>query len=410
MNADKATAGVRIFYASSPSAVVCLVISLAYEPLRETQDLLILQSDFYAGTNIAEYQTVIEALASGYPWTRITYCDGVSSTREWARREQQRSRFARLRAEVDDARNINEFVTSLLADITLNANGKAASKVEEVWADGPAYIPRILYPKYRGAKKVLYPHAPEIIWGTDHSHFIIHNTATRAAAGVALKERMMGLWETLAPLALSARLSPVIYDKAYTFRGENYLAREVVDLSQQLDKESFSRVFACLPRDVQDYFTQISVPDEAGRRPSILFLSNSRSSQDIELEARALSYLLTATSAVRKDGPVIIKPHPRGSEEYLREISERLKMKFPEIRFRLMNSWGSVPIEVAAVHWDVTCCYGIITAATSIMKWIHNVPAYWAPEFALQLYERDPVWSGIVERFRMSNECFLVPV
>src|SRR5919106_6673089 len=97
----------RLFYVSNPSAAFCAALCASHEPNNGGLDVLVLNSDFYTGRDLAEYETILQSLAGSHQWDRVGFCNGVSRTLEYARRREPfKSRTERIRADIRDARTI----------------------------------------------------------------------------------------------------------------------------------------------------------------------------------------------------------------------------------------------------------------------------------------------------------------
>jgi hypothetical protein len=76
----------RLFYASNPSSALCAALCAAVEPKDDATDVLLLQSDFYTGDNLQEYEIVMQALASVHDWDAVGFCKEISRALEYTGR------------------------------------------------------------------------------------------------------------------------------------------------------------------------------------------------------------------------------------------------------------------------------------------------------------------------------------
>lgn len=393
----------RLFYASNTSAAFCAVLCAALESQGETLDVLMLQSDFHSGTNLQEYETVMQALSSDYNWANVGFCNGVSRTLEYAGRiEPFNSRITRTYADIKDAWRVDQCVRELFQAVDPELSSRQQNFVDEIWVDSPVLVPLFLYAKHRKARKVLFPHTPVVLWGEDTPYFPLPNAGARKGQGFPGKHIRKLLTATL-PLGLAIKFNDWAFDKAYTLRDKDYLAREVVNLHPYLTKKALQKAFDCLPKEAQEYYKSMNPPDD-GHCPSVLFLTTGgEGPQYLDKEISALIHLLNATRDVRSDGAIILKPHPRGRADYIRRVANELQQQFPTSKFKVIDRWGSVPIEIAASKWTTTCGLGLFTDALFSMRMLLDVPVYCPAQLLREMYEKDPFMKFELVRFLQSG-------
>lgn len=368
----------RLCCATIPSAVFSLSLCLSAERDQTIKNILIFNSDYYTGTNLEEYELVMESLAQGIGEVdKIAFINGLRNEMRYSGRRRGRGgTWCGLYDSFMDARLVDEKSGVLIGrDRSVADAGVCGQnqKIAEIWADITNSIPRILFAKYSEARKVLYPHAPSIHWGTNPSEFTVISGNEETGKAGSLKKRLRDTIVRVMPLTLSPGHKEIVFDKAYTFRDGAYLAKQVVNLKQVLHKKQLQNAFSCLPEKARLYYEGIA----GGRQAiSLLFLSVSPSRSDFDAEVSAYEYLLNYTADIRKGGVVIIKPHPRGHSSYLNAVVSALKAKFEEVTFVVIDQWATVPIEIAASRWAVSCCLGLLTSATTMMKWMYDVPAF----------------------------------
>lgn len=418
MQATRNARSVRLFCASIPSAALSLSICVSLEPAAETLDVLILTSDFYAGTSPDEYESVMKSLAGDdHAWAKVVFCNGLSRALAFAGRKPAPTSFVgRTLEDLSDARMVNKWSDDLLKEVLSAEQGVSTNEaqpfvVEEVWADITSDLARLLFAKYKNARKTLYPHSLNVVWGKRPDMFFSLPAKFRDGPGRPLLRTLIRkTGEPFIPLVMAPRYKEIVFDKAYTFRSELYLAKEVVDKPKIVRPEIMRKACHRLPREAQSYFAQLGARDKRGIEPAILFLPASREPKHFEPEVTALVRLLQATAAVRREGPVVLKPHPRGNEDYLRKMCDALRAHCPATTFRSVDRWAAVPIEVGSSTWDISCCMGLATSAAAVMNWIFGVPAYMPLAFLREIYADDPASIYDVESIWQSESRFLIAV
>jgi hypothetical protein len=317
-----------------------------------------------------------------------------------------KSGLSRTYADLKDARRVEQCVRELFLALDPTFSTRRRDSIDEIWVDSPVILPLFLYARYSKAQKVLVPHTPVVLWGEDTPYFPLPNGGARQDRkfpGKTLRKMLA----TSLPLGLAVKFNDWVFDKAYTLRDKDYLAREVIDLSPHLTKEALQKAFDCLPQDAQDYYMRMNLPD-GGSWPSVLFLTTGgERPQYVDKEIAALIHLLNETREIRGDGTILLKPHPRGRADYLQRVSHDLEQHFPTSKFRVIDSWGSVPIEIAASKWKMTCGLGLFTDALFSMKLLLDIPVYCPAQLLREMYEDDPFMEFELVRFLQSGSSIL---
>lgn len=380
----------------------CAGICAGNSQVESTEDVLLLHSDFYEGTGdrLKQYESVMLSLARGHKWRAVEFCNGISQWLEYVgRKEKATSRWERIRRDIADTKHIYRFISDLLISL---ARSPATSisvepRVSEVWVDMPSMIARCLFAKYKDSLKVLYPHAESVFyslrppppWTIEFKDSGSEERAPDTFMG-SLRSRTQSLIHpAFVPTSTKFR-----FDKAYTFRGETYLADRVFDLDAGLTRERLQELFTFLPAEAQVYFNRIGRESGSRRRLSILFMMIPRKPEDFEQELAALIHVLKATAEIRGDDPVIVKPHPRSTDDYLMTVVRALRACFPQTEFRVVDQWSSVPGEIAASNWDISCCLGLYTSTLGVFSRRFNVPVFTPFKLVWEMYKGDPAWEA----------------
>lgn len=404
----------RIVHASIPSAILTAKLCLALEPRTDLLDILVLTSDNYTGNNPSEYEETLKTLASGHPWAALRFWNGNRESLEYTGRIlPPKSKWERIHNWFRDAALFRVWMRQLIAEVQrsgteVGSEGRCLC-IDEIWVDIPTAPSRFLLNSYPRATKVLFPHAvqwentiPPSGWfgipgprrQPDWSH-------CKASVKRAVAKR--------SPLAISSRLQwGVPLDRAYMMLDIPSPSPNVIEVSEFVTKSSVNMLCSALRSDMQDYFRSIGAPAADGRPALLILLPAHERSQHFEPEVTLLVQTFRSVGKIHSCGPIILKPHPRGSDRYVTRLRSILESAGHECR--VLDRWGSIPVELVAGLWDIAACVGLFTSALLTLHRIHNIPAYCPIAKALDIYADDQHLRGCADAFLSTARKYLIAI
>jgi hypothetical protein len=374
----------RLFRVDTPHDIASVVF--VTRDLPPGRDVLAISTDKTRGDR-EQYAKSLRTIAALHAWSEIVDVSGLPLARHFLSEERSISRRQRLRDTIESARRLRRQLAQVV------------EQVDELYLTvlmHPDVL--MLYGLLPEARKVYYPH------GFDCLHRLeIHLYAKLFSTGGPHRPP----WRT----ALLDRAKKLIFgtdaviprriaiDEAYSFNLALPWAKVNHDLRSRLNRESMQALFSRLPKAIR--ISLEGLARQCQDTTTLLLLPPRDHDFSFTLEQQANVVAELAQRVVTREGSntLLLKPHPRNSEQQVETIVSRISEILPQTPTVLMREHHEYPVEVVLSPFSVKSCAALGSTSLRTLKRIYGTRSYCAEQAMLELYAREH--ETILNRYKV---------
>lgn len=335
--------------------------------------MLLISTD-KTGGNREQYARSLRAIAGVRPWGDIIDVSGLPLVGHFMGGKPSASRRQRLRDTIESARVLRRKVA------------QAVEHVDELFLTAlmhPDVL--LLYGLLPGARKIYFPHGFDCVHATEihvYARLFSEESQCPPSWRTALLERTKRL-----AFGMDAVIpSRIAIDEAYSFNLALPWASVNHDLGPQLNRESMRRLFSQLPEPIRTSHERLA--RQCQDRTMLLLLTphDPDLGFSYQRQAEAVADLARRVVDIECSRSLLVKPHPRNSEQQVEAVMKRVSAALPETRTIVVREHHEYPVEIVLSPFPIRACASLGSTSLRTLKRIFGTTSYCAERAMLELF------------------------
>jgi hypothetical protein len=106
--------------------------------------------------------------------------------------------------------------------------------------------------------------------------------------------------------------------------------------------------------------------------------------------ADSFGALARTVAEIEAPGSLLLKPHPRNSQEQVEAIVERVAKAVPDVPRFVMRRHSELPIEILLGEFSIASCAALGSSSLRTLKRIYGTRSYCGEQALLALHSSEP--------------------